>query len=181
VREIELNPYAPPSADFDPGVALDDGQLLRATRSQRWWAAFLDGLLYVPLLIVGGFVIVASQINLVADRLQFTLTLQACLLPLALYQWILIARTGQSLGKRWTRIKIVRTNGKPVDFVSGVVLRHWILYGVPLLVSLVLPSAESLPTFVSLVDVLFIFGLAHRCLHDYLAGTQVVALPDGAL
>ena len=47
-------------------------------------------------------------------------------LPLSICQWTLIARTGQSLAKRWLGIRIVKVDGSPVNFASGVALRVWI-------------------------------------------------------
>ena len=102
----------------------------------------------------------------------------ACLAPLALYQWALIARTGQSLGKRWTRIKIFKKDGSDVDFVSGVVMRNWILFFIPSLFTLVVPEVP-IANLVGFVDAVMIFGVAHRCLHDYIAGTQVLQLQRG--
>src|SRR5439155_23600249 len=137
----EINPYAPPIAESEfQGDASDASQLFRATRSQRWWAAFIDGMLYTPLFGVGMFVASSFGINVLTNRATWTLVIWGCLAPLALYQWALIARTGQSLGKRWTRIKIFKKDGSDVDFVSGVVMRNWILFFIPSLFTLVVPE-----------------------------------------
>src|SRR5258705_13856660 len=97
----EINPYAPPSADGDGLTDVEDSsQLLRATRSQRWWAAFIDNLLYLPLLGVGAFVATSVGYDLQREQGMWMLVMYACMLPLAIYQWTLTARTGQSLGKR---------------------------------------------------------------------------------
>jgi uncharacterized RDD family membrane protein YckC len=174
----EINPYAPPSADNDAlaAEAADSSQLLRATRSQRWWAAFIDNLLYAPLLGVGMFVASSLGYNVEADKGTWMLVVYACFLPLAIYQWALIAKTGQSLGKRWTKIKIFKQDGTEVDFLSGVVLRNWIVLGIPVLLGILAPEADRLGNLISTVDAVCIFGAAHRCLHDYIAGTQVLQL-----
>jgi len=179
----EINPYAPPTADGDGFTDLgeDSSQLLRATRSQRWWAAFIDNLLYLPLLGVGVVVAMSIGTDAQAEQGTFMLVIYGCMLPLAIYQWVLTARTGQSLGKRWTKIKIFKKDGSEVDFVSGVLLRSWVLFGVPLVITVIVPEAERLSNLVSTVDALCIFGAAHRCLHDYIAGTQVLQLQRTAL
>ena len=41
-------------------------------------------------------------------------------------EWSMIARSGQTPGKRWAGLRIVRSDGSPCDFVHGVVLRNWI-------------------------------------------------------
>jgi uncharacterized RDD family membrane protein YckC len=88
-------------------------------------------------------------------------------LAFAILQWVMIATRGQTLGKRWLHIKIVRESGAPVDFVTGVVLREWVLYltnGIP-----------SVGRFVGLIDALWIFAEGSRCLHDKVARTRVVS------
>lgn len=91
------------------------------------------------------------------------------LLGLSIYQWILLTQTGQSLGKRWTRIKVVRTNGQPADFVHVVLLRIWVM-------GMVQGLAGGCGSILGLVDVLFIFREDRRCIHDHLADTKVVVV-----
>jgi uncharacterized RDD family membrane protein YckC len=81
-------------------------------------------------------------------------------------QWFLIATTGQSLGKRWCRIKIVRSESHPVGFVHGVLLREW----VRILVGFVPFVGMAL----TVLDDLFVFRADRRCLHDLIAGTRVI-------
>jgi uncharacterized RDD family membrane protein YckC len=176
----EINPYAPPSADSDVlNDPSDASQLLRATRSQRWWAAFVDNLLYLPLIGVGAAVAVGLGYSADVEKGGFMLVIYACMLPLAIYQWTLIARTGQSLGKRWSKIKIFKLDDSEVDFLSGVVLRNWVLGVVPLILVALVPDLERGSNLLGTVDALFIFGAAHRCLHDYIAGTKVLQLQRG--
>lgn len=80
----------------------------------------------------------------------------------------LIAATGQSLGKRFVRIRITRANGASVGFVHGVLLRWWLV--------LVLGCIPSVGGLLRLVDTLAIFSSPRRCLHDRLADTIVVSL-----
>jgi uncharacterized RDD family membrane protein YckC len=177
----EINPYAPPSADSDvAGEAVDGTELFRATRGQRFVAALLDGILYIPFIGVAMFFLF-NDLQSGTEKEMAALKMQAFVLPLAALQWYLIVRTGQTLGKRWTRLKILRTDGRPVDFVSGVLLRNWVLYLVPMILSILVSGSEQVTSLVSLVDVLMIFGAAHRCLHDYIAGTMVVQLPGSSV
>jgi len=70
--------------------------------------------------------------------------------------------TGQSLGKKFCNIKVVRSDGSPVTLGRVVWLRNvvnWLISLVPLY---------------SVIDVLFIFGQTRQCLHDKLADTIVV-------
>jgi uncharacterized RDD family membrane protein YckC len=87
--------------------------------------------------------------------------------PLLLCQMILLSTRGQTLGKAILGIQIVRyDNGDNPGFGRAVVLRS-ILPGL-------LGSIPVLGILFAVGNILFIFGEERRCLHDYLAGTQVV-------
>jgi uncharacterized RDD family membrane protein YckC len=92
-------------------------------------------------------------------------------LPLSIYQWMLIARTGQSIGKKWLRIRIVKLDNSPVGFGDGVMLREWITRGISFI-----PCVGAI---ISLVGYLMIFGSERRCLHDRIAGTKVIKTLEG--
>ena len=63
-------------------------------------------------------------------------------------------------------MKIVKVDGAPVDFVSGVILRSWVVQ--------VLSAIPMVGGLVGLIDALMIFGDEQRCLHDHIAGTVVI-------
>lgn len=87
------------------------------------------------------------------------------LVVLVIQMWLLCAR-GQTLGKKWLRIRIVLLDGSPAGFVHAVLLR-----------SMVMQLIAAIPLIggaVTLVDPLLIFREDHRCLHDLIAGTAVV-------
>lgn len=86
--------------------------------------------------------------------------------PAALFctQWYLLATTGQTLGKRWLKLKVARCDGTAVNFVRMVALRSW------------LASTFHLLPFVGIVGLLAIFRGNRRCLHDHLAGTHVLTV-----
>jgi uncharacterized RDD family membrane protein YckC len=90
---------------------------------------------------------------------------------LTTYNWYLISSRGQTIGKRWLGLRIVKDTGTPVNFVSGVLLRNWIT-GV--LGSLLLSWIGCL---FWVIDSCMIFGQERRCLHDHIASTRVVEVP----
>ena len=100
--------------------------------------------------------------------MNFYLTLALPVLAIAAVQWYLIATSGQTVGKKLVGVKIVKTTGEDVNFVSGVILRAW----VPAVIGWV-PFVGSI---FGLVNILFIFGAEHRCLHDMIAGTKVISV-----
>jgi uncharacterized RDD family membrane protein YckC len=123
--------------------------------------------------VIGGIIIVGQEghhgrsddPDFVAVAIICGLVL-AMLLPLNVYQWYLISKQGQTLGKKWLGIRIVKLDGSPVDFVSGVVMRSWLVG--------LMGFVPYLGGCFRLVDYLMIFTDERRCLHDQIAGTKVV-------
>jgi uncharacterized RDD family membrane protein YckC len=123
----------------------------------------LDGFLYFGALVVVG--VPASALSGMGAGGMALLGV----FGLAVYQWHLLSTTGQSLGKKWLKIRIVKVDGSPVDFGSAVLLRSWAFYALAGVGSL-LVIGSVLP----LIDALMIFADDRRCLRDHLAGTKVV-------
>jgi uncharacterized RDD family membrane protein YckC len=88
------------------------------------------------------------------------------ILVVAIVQWVLISRNGQSIGKRIIRTRIVRVDGTNPGFVYGVFLRSWVPMGLQFI-----PFVGS---FIGLADALFVFRNDRRTIHDHIAGTKVI-------
>jgi uncharacterized RDD family membrane protein YckC len=76
-----------------------------------------------------------------------------------------VARFRASIGKLALRIRMVRADGSEAELWRLILLRgapQWVVSAIPIV------------NMLNLVDVLFIFGSARRCAHDYIAGTIVV-------
>ena len=89
---------------------------------------------------------------------------------------MLLYKYGQTIGKKALGIRVVRMDGSRVSFARFFFLRGLAMAVIAWIVSAV-GIAIHIPyigNLVSLVDYLMIFGAAHRCLHDYVADTQVV-------
>jgi uncharacterized RDD family membrane protein YckC len=189
-KDYFADAYSPPGSDVNAGVQAGGQGAALAGRGTRLTAATLDGLLIsvplLPLLAVGIYYGVSTQMEVAraglgedlakmpsvgTSELTFLLVVAAVIgllgaIGVAIYQWILISRTGQSLGKKWTGIRIERTDGGPVTFGTGVVLRNW--------VPKVMGAVPYLGMIFHLIDCLFIFREDRRCVHDHIAGTRVV-------
>jgi uncharacterized RDD family membrane protein YckC len=170
---MPLNPYAAP-ADT-PAPQDDPGQFDLASRAARLAGAVIDTLV----LVFAGIPAEALSAGL-AERARPFFLLAAPVL-----QAVLIARSGQSVGKILTKTRIVLANGRPAGLFTGYVLRSLAIVVVVLL-PFILRQAGPIRTFplspsqffwlVFLVDALPILGAQRRCLHDRLAGTFVVAV-----
>ena len=169
------NLYAPPkSAVKDVG---GDETLELASRAVRLVAVTLDGLLgfilFAPAWITN-FAAIAQQsrgnpamfwINLAKAGGWFYLGLIGALIVLAV-DLVLLARNGQTIGKKLLGIKVVRVDGSPVSLFRVFFLRYvcnTFLTLIPLFGSLY-----------SLVDSLMIFSESRRTVHDRIADTIVI-------
>jgi uncharacterized RDD family membrane protein YckC len=94
----------------------------------------------------------------------YTTTLLVLIIAIAVVQWILIANGGQSIGKRFMRIRLAnRHNDKIPDFAQSVIIRLWLVN----LINVVFPVFY-------LINVCLIFFEDRRCVHDIMAGTRVI-------
>ncbi len=155
---------------FDPAMkrrqkSSGSGDL--ATPGSRLAAVLIDGLVNLPAVIaaVAGAVLIQGRQKELGAVLVGIGVL--AVLAVGIYQLVILSRDGQTIGKRFMGIRIVKydDNSNP-GFVSAVLLRGFVnglIGGIPLL-----------GPIYSLADILFIFGEERRCLHDMLAGTQVV-------
>jgi uncharacterized RDD family membrane protein YckC len=164
--------YAPTRGELRDFEEYDELEL--AGRGARLGAFFLDCIIaalmiYVPALVV---LAAAGSIDAAFDPAAATLDVSLlgvaglmCLCGFIAWVWItalLVARNGQTVGKRLVDIKVVRSDGSPASLGRIFWLRNvvnWLLSVIPLY---------------GLVDLLFIFGVRHQCIHDLVADTIVI-------
>lgn len=169
--EAAWNPYtgprsAPIASQRSP--LLPDYEL--ASPSSRLVAHVLNGLGFLGMVLLcalpGILVILASSPENPAGLacLVFGIAIGSCL-------WLIsnlrqLSRTGQSLGKKWMDIRILKTNGEQASVGHLVFLRYLSMQA--------LGAVPYAGPVVGLVDALMVFTAERRCLHDHIAGTMVV-------
>ena len=165
------NPYAAPISDGAPSwqMGMDQHGVL-ASRGSRFVGSILDGLIYMVVVLPVMLLTVdfGSMSAADPDVIGLYAKVGIPMLLVAIVQWYLISTTGQSLAKKMLGMKIIKTTGEDVNFVSGVLLRNWVpafIGSIPL-INMIFP----------LVNALYIFGDEHQCLHDKIAGTKVISL-----
>jgi uncharacterized RDD family membrane protein YckC len=163
------NPYAPPVAavrDIVDPLALS----VPADRGTRLGAAILDSIffmaaVYLPLIVTAAAA--GASPNASEDQVGMGVAIGfgVALIGFIVWCWFTIVymkRNGQSLGKKVTGIKVVRSDGSPVSLARLIWMRNvlnWVISIIPLY---------------GLIDSLFIFGESRQCLHDKIADTIVV-------
>ena len=161
------NPFSAPTANLESPLAAPAVGEALAAPTTRLAAVLLDGLLFLPAVVL--FAVAGYSLRGTSTR-EMNLPVMAIgalyILGLAAYQIYLLSTTGQSLGKRWMKIRIVRMDGSAPGFVHAFLLRS-IVSALPRLI----PIAGNV---FSLVDALFIFRADRRCIHDLIANTRVV-------
>ena len=104
----------------------------------------------------------ASEVNIYLAALSGLL-----FLVLGIFQLVMLATRGQSIGKRLLGMRIVtHPDGQNPGGVKTILLRG--------VVPAVIGMIPVLGPLFSLVNVCFIFREDRRCIHDLIAGTQVV-------
>jgi uncharacterized RDD family membrane protein YckC len=187
--------HAPSEADVPPAPTLQppDAAIGAGYALSGWWArvgaVLVDDIaLLVPVIIVA---VVLHQYQVThyittAGTIGTTTTVHYTWIETVM--WLLYAtfllvrvgrRNGQTLGKQSAGIRVVRNDGKPVDFAT-VFMREWI--GKALFPALLIELAPLLAlAFLAywLVDYLLpLVEPENRALHDLIAGTHVVRLDD---
>jgi uncharacterized RDD family membrane protein YckC len=169
------NQYAPPkSAVAD--VADEEGAQL-ASRIARLVAVTLDGLLgfigFAPAYIKN-FAQIAQAAN--SNPLSVWVSLAKSggwfyfgalvAVIVLIIDLILLARNGQTIGKKLLGIKVVRVDGSPVTLFRVFFLRY--------VCNTFLSLIPLLGSIYGLADSLMIFGEKRRTIHDYIADTIVI-------
>lgn len=183
------NPYAPPAARVadvaDPSVTVE-----LAGRGQRLAAVLIDlviGLvLYIPAGVVAFLHWNPSQpwaLNFVNSGATVSLIL---LLILLIVTIVLVARYGQTIGKRIVGIRVARPDGSKASLgrifwlrnVANDILGGFIGGFLAGLLAVLLHLTGLVPALLGylypLADTLAIFGGSRQCLHDMIANTIVV-------
>lgn len=160
-----LNPYAAPAARTAGPLG---APATLGGRGERLVAAFLDGLLYsigfVPMLAVA--IAYGEQQDPPPIFFVAVLVGGAIWLGLFVYNLLLLQREGQTIGKRWLKLRILRADGSRADLGRIFALR--------MLVPGLIGAVPCIGWLFVIADAVTIFGEQQRCIHDIIADTIVV-------
>jgi uncharacterized RDD family membrane protein YckC len=171
------NNYAPPKSEVADVVPDDD---IKASRGARLGASIIDGLLIggamtpayfhaIPLIARAGPDVPRNSMAIwavVASTGGWFYLGLICGLIVLIINGILAYQNGQTIAKKLLGIKDVRTDGSRVSFARIFWMRN--------VISICISFIPIVGGFYGLIDSLFLFGSAKRCVHDYIADTIVV-------
>ncbi len=181
------NPFAPPRAHVQDHFN-GPSEMVTATRMSRFLAILVDASPGLVVGVIAGIMVAVMMPGLFSGNFDprgmsgmATFGVLFFVFGVAVIAWliwniVLIYKYGQTIGKKVMGIRVVRMDGSRVTFARffflrwlGIAVISWIVSAVGIAIHL-----RFLGNLISLVDALLIFGAAHRCLHDYIADTQVV-------
>ena len=165
----DANRFAPPRAAVADLHPVADGPQL-AERGERLFAAIIDSLLMmaISLPIFFGFMDGMSLYG--SGESPSTWSVLAGMLPgylitFAIQGWFL-HKSGQTVGKKARKLRIVRADGSRAGVGRLLFVRMGFMF--------VLALIPFVGRVIGLVDSLLIFRASRRCLHDQIADTIVV-------
>lgn len=174
MNEESFNPYSPPVSDPYIPLPESDGDLPLASPLTRLGSAIIDGVIQIAIfLVIRELLALAGITSLLklfggrSDESGFATGIVEVVF-FYLIHWRFLASTGQTIGKKITKIKIVTMEGKKPSMLALCVWRYGVIQAMTFL--------PSMFGFLSLLDVLFIFRKDRRCIHDLIAGTRVVQI-----
>ena len=161
--------YSPPETNPQSEIEATAEHLELASRGARLGASLIDSVIMMLFILpiiyfTGGFSPSAIESNQ-SIATQITLGLVSIAIFFML-NFKLLKSNGQTIGKKLLGTKIVDMEGNLPTFKDHLWKRYLVYLGASMV-----PVVGNL---FSLVNSLFIFGKAKRCVHDYAGNTQVV-------
>jgi uncharacterized RDD family membrane protein YckC len=147
------NPYA--ASEVREAHELSSSQPL-GSLGARFLARFLDGVIEsAPIAL--GMILTAVLSNHENPAVIPTALGFLAAIAIWIYQVVKLINTGQTLGKKWAGVKVVRLDGSLASF--GNHFLRGLVYGL-----------------LGLISIVFIFREDRRCLHDLAGETKVIAV-----
>jgi uncharacterized RDD family membrane protein YckC len=159
---------------MDPHPAQDTYDVEAASRLSRLGAALVDALAgFAPLGAIALLLPMALLSGRMGSLVVLVLAAVGVALAVLITQIVLVARRGQTIGKKVLGIRMITSDGD-IPSVWRVFFLRWLPFAVVAVVLELVFKIRGLGNLVYLVDTLLIFQANRRCLHDLLADTHVV-------
>ena len=146
----------------------NDSLNVLASRASRFLAALIDGLIVMmvtmpAMYFTGGFDNIKEGVE--PSLMYITAIGLLGLLTFFIVNAKLLVEKGQTIGKNILDIKIVDLNNNLPT--KNNLLKRYLVYIVPQYI-------PAIGGFLSIINILFIFGKERRCIHDLVGKTKVI-------
>jgi uncharacterized RDD family membrane protein YckC len=140
-----------------------------ASRWSRCLAALIDmlliggcwGVVYLIVLLTGSSTLLNELSNIIPPIL---ISLMGVLFYVAI-NWAPLGASAQTIGKMIMKIQVENMDGSRPSRTDILLKRSLPYFAFPLI--------PVIGLFLSTINLMFIFGTGKRCIHDYIANTQV--------
>ena len=143
--------------------------IVLASRWSRFWAFVIDGLIYaaamIPVVLYTDLFDRAVSNGVIELHEQIMMFVYGWVISL-LCNGYLLQKKGQTIGKNVMEIAIVDMDGKQLGLFNIMIKRI-----LPMNIFVYIPVIGQ---YISILNYLFVFRKNRRCLHDLIAGTQVI-------
>ncbi len=170
------NPYTSPSTEPTPVAPSLPQNSPLASLGDRFLGALIDGVIGAVIggILMFGLVMTGLIQNMgTIGWLPMTGLVVVNFVVMMAIQFKFLKETGQTIGKKVVKTRIVTMDFKKPDIQKLIINRYGFVAALQLL--------PLVGKFLPLVDALMVFKDDRRCLHDMIAGTQVVKCSPGEL
>jgi len=159
---------------MDPYPAQDTYDVEAASRLSRLGAALVDAFVgFAPLGAIALLLPMALLSGSMGSLVVLVLAAVGVALAVLITQIVLVARRGQTIGKKVLGIRMITSDGD-IPSVWRVFFLRWLPFVVVAVVLELVLKVRGIGNLVFLLDALLIFQPTRRCLHDLFADTHVV-------
>jgi len=159
---------------MDPFPAQDTYDVEAASRLSRLGAALVDAFVgFAPLGAIALLLPMALLSGSMGSLVVLVLAAVGVALAVLITQIVLVARRGQTIGKKVLGIRMITSDGD-LPSVWRVFFLRWLPFFVVAMVLELVLKVRGIGNLVYVLDALLIFQPTRRCLHDLFADTHVV-------
>ncbi len=159
---------------MDPYPAQDTYDVEAASRLSRLGAALVDAFVgFAPLGAIALLLPMALLSGSMGSLVVLVLAAVGVSLAVLITQIVLVARRGQTIGKKVLGIRMITSDGD-IPSVWRVFFLRWLPFFVVAVVLELVLKVRGIGNLVYVLDALLIFQPTRRCLHDLFADTHVV-------
>lgn len=147
-----------------------DTDLHLASRSSRLLAVLIDAFITFLFFILMAFLTGISTSEFINDTFNVKFFLIS-ILSILIFNVIIptFVWKGQTLGKRWIKIAVVKDSDVEVDLVTMLLRAVFLFFG-----QITLPIISYIINVIAFIDPLLIFRHNKKTIHDMIAKTKVI-------